>query len=93
MGKYISSGPFNPFAVFKPIQHAIKGIDRPPARCQQRVWVRETVGHDPPALGKRLMGKRRFRFRTSGGFSLRPGFGMEEGSKKRDPIRDTIQRD
>ena len=27
------------------------------------------------------------------GFSLGPGFGMEEGSKKCNPIRDSIQRD
>ena len=27
------------------------------------------------------------------GFSLGPGFGTEEGSKKRNPIRDSIQRD
>ena len=27
------------------------------------------------------------------GLSLRPGFGMEEGSKKRNPSRDSIQRD
>ena len=36
-------------SVIKPIQHAVNDIDRPPARCEQRVWVRETVGHDSPA--------------------------------------------
>ena len=34
-----------------------------------------------------------FPFGPEEGFSLGPGFGMEEGSKKRNPIRDSIQRD
>ena len=34
-----------------------------------------------------------FPFGPEGGFSLRPGFGMEEGSKKRNQIRDSIKRD
>ena len=31
-------------------------------------------------------------FGPEAGFSLGPGFGTEEGSKKRNPIRDSVQR-
>ena len=34
-----------------------------------------------------------FPFVPEEGFSLRPSFGMEEGSKKRNQIRDSIKRD
>ena len=34
-----------------------------------------------------------FPFRPEKGFSLGPGFGMEEGSKKRNPITGSTQRD
>ena len=34
-----------------------------------------------------------FPFRPEERFSLRPGFAMEEGSKKRNPIMDSTQRD
>ena len=34
-----------------------------------------------------------FPFLPEEGFRLRPGFGMGEGSKKRNPIRDSIQKD
>ena len=33
-----------------------------------------------------------FPFGPEEGFSPRPGFGMEDGSKKRNPIRDSIQK-
>ena len=34
-----------------------------------------------------------FPFEPEEGFSLSPAFGIEEGRKKRNPIRDSIQRD
>ena len=34
-----------------------------------------------------------FPFGPEKGFSLGPGFGMEEGSKKHNPVRDSIRRD
>ena len=34
-----------------------------------------------------------FPFGPEEGFSLSPGLGMEEGSKKRNQVRDSIQRD
>ena len=74
--------------MLKPIQHAVNDIGRPPARCEQRVWVRETVGYDP-LLGEEVL-PFPFPFGPEEGFSLNPGFGMEEGSKKHNQIRDSI---
>ena len=36
----------------QPIRRVIEPIQRRPARCEQQVWVPETVGHDPPAWGR-----------------------------------------
>ena len=81
--------------MIKPIQHAVNGIDWPAARCEQQVWDRETVGHDP-LLGEAADGEEvlpfPFPFVPEEGINLRPDFGMEE-NKKSNPIRDSIQKD
>ena len=46
-----------------------------------------------PLPGEAADGEEVFLFGPEEGFSLGPGFGMEDGSKKRNPVRDSIRRD
>ena len=76
----------------KTIQYAVHGIDCCPARCEQRVWVWETVGHDPaPAWGKGGC-PLRFRLDLLRDISLGSGFKMEDGNKERNSTHN-VRRD
>ena len=77
--------------MIKSNQHAVNDIDRPPTKCSESGSGR--LLDMIPLPGEASDGEEGLPFGPEEGFSLRPGFGMEEGSKKRNPSRDSIQRD